>query len=84
MTSTSHPHGSAPRAARRLGSRAVSHLQVWLFCAGPSLERARPLVAGLKKSNVEAGFARRAAVLVVLLTQLLTGDEKLRAHHPSS
>ena len=28
--------------------------QVWLFCAGPSLERARPLVAGLKKSNVEA------------------------------
>lgn len=29
---------------------------VWLFCAGPSLERARPLVAGLKKSNVEVNI----------------------------
>ncbi|CAJ1421330.1 unnamed protein product [Effrenium voratum] len=26
---------------------------LWLFCAGPSLERARPLINGLRKSNME-------------------------------
>ncbi|CAK8990141.1 Inositol hexakisphosphate and diphosphoinositol-pentakisphosphate kinase (InsP6 and PP-IP5 kinase) [Durusdinium trenchii] len=39
-----------------MGLNPLGTPEVWLFCAGPSLERARPLVAGLKKCNVEVNI----------------------------